>query len=76
MKEENKKDYLKELFDDCKKGEIGVMPYFEGNKTIKFVWTNKKGFGRICKLMLNREGMKEAWKYYQEILELNKEKKK
>jgi hypothetical protein len=40
MKEENSKNYLKELFYDCKKGEKGVMPYFE--KSTTFYYAIKK----------------------------------
>ena len=66
-----KKTILEEYFDDCKKGKKGVMPYYEGCSTIEFVWTNGKGYGRICKLSLTKEGKDEAWKLYQDICKIN-----
>jgi hypothetical protein len=66
---------LKEFFDECKKGEYGVMPYYNGQGIITFVWTNKKGYGRIAKLHLAKEGKEEAWKLYQEIIKLNDKSK-
>lgn len=66
---------LKDFFEDCKKGEKGVMPYWEGKSVIEFVWTNGKGYGRSANLSLKKEGIKEAWKLYQKIVKLNEEEK-
>jgi hypothetical protein len=66
---------LKNFFEDCKKGKMGVMPYWEGKRIIEFVWTNGKGYGRTAKLTLKKEGIREAWKLYQEIVKLNEEDK-
>ena len=63
---------LEGYFEDCKKGEMGVMPYSEGQGTITFVWHNHKGYGREAKLNLTKEGMEEALKLYKEIEKLNK----
>jgi hypothetical protein len=62
---------IKDFFDKCKIGELGVMPYSENQKIVTFVGTNGKGYGRIFKLTLSKEGQKEAYKFYLEIRELN-----
>ena len=67
-----KETILEEYFKKCKKGEIGVMPYFKGQRTITFVWHNNKGYGREAKLGLTKEGMEEALKLIKEIDKLNK----
>ena len=72
MKSTKKESMLEYYFDRCKKGEIGVMPFWEGMKTIEFVWTNSKGYGRIAKLNLTKEGIDEALKLYKEIDKINK----
>lgn len=66
---------LQDFFNECKKGEYGVMPYNEGSSVIEFVWTNKKGWGRSCKIHLTTEGREEAWGLYQEIERLNEDEK-
>jgi len=66
---------LEKYFKDCKKGKMGVMPYNEGQTTIRFVWTNGKGYGRICDLSLTKEGKEEAWKLIKEIDKLNEKVK-
>lgn len=66
-----KKTILEGYFENCKKGEMGVMPYSEGQRSIIFVWHNNKGYGREAKLGLTKEGMKEAFKLHKEIKKLN-----
>lgn len=63
---------IEEEFRNCRMGHKGVMPYCEGERKITFVWTNKKGYGRISENTLTKEGMKLALKLYKEIEELNK----
>lgn len=70
------KSILETYFAECKKGKMGVMPYMEGQSKIKFVWTNGKGWGREAVLTMNKDGKKEAWKLYQDIEKLNKDKPK
>lgn len=70
-----KETILEGYFKDCKKGEMGVMPYSEGQRKITFVWTNGKGYGRIVELSLTKEGMEEALKLHKEIEKLNKKSK-
>ncbi len=68
----DKETILEEYFKDCKEGKKGVMPYMEGQRTITFVWTNGKGYGRKAKLSLTKEGVEEAWELNKEIEKLNK----
>ncbi len=76
MKKEicKKETILEEYFKKCKKGKMGVMPYWEGKATIVFVWYNDKGYGREAKLGLTKDGREEALKLYKEIEKLNKRK--
>jgi len=73
-KEKIKETILEGYFKECKKGKMGVMPYYEGKRTITFVWYNNKGYGRQAILNLTKEGMKEAFKLHKEIERLNKKK--